>query len=116
MRETAGQYPIRGGEAIKTLGQLILAAMIAAPFFGFFLARTEKGRQWATNVGLIVIFVLPFAIVLLLPHKRATVIDEFLETVLTGIFGLFFWVFIIGGIVAWVWGKIEEWRGTRRPR
>jgi hypothetical protein len=98
---------------MKTLGQLILASLIAAPFFGFFLARTEKGRQWATNIGLIVIFVLPFAIVLLLPHKRAMVIDEVLGTVLTGISGLFFWVFVIGSIVGWIWAKIEEWRRTR---
>ena len=97
---------------MKIVGQLILASLIAAPFFGFFLARTEEGRRWATNIGLILIFVLPFAIVLLLPHKQATVIDEFLGNVLTGISGLFFWVFIIGGIVGWVWGKIEEWRRT----
>jgi hypothetical protein len=112
MRETAGQNPVREGEAMKTFGQLILASLIAAPFFGFILARTEEGRRWATNIGFILILVLPFAIVLLLPHKQTTVIDEFLGTVLTGIFGLFFWVFIIGGIVGWVWGKIEEWRRT----
>jgi len=40
------------------------------------------------------------------------VIDEFLGIVLTGIFGLFFWVFIVVSIVGWIWAKIEEWRRT----